>query len=313
MSMNKSSVYISEKVKNSNNETINPATEEKQDKIIDSVNKWITETPIIQWSNWEILTRDIWIDSLFGSNPIVKNGNVKTVVINDSNVVDYSLAWLWMERKVSILDYSTCAIQLSWVWAWTIVFEANSNGWSFISLAGINITTNSLVTSITTNGIFKFNVSGLKEIRVRCSAYTSWTVLVNFTMSSWEQQQPLSQRATTFELNTFDTNLQSLPTAIGTTQMYQTGFELESVRQFAPTIAPTQPTAYVENKFAKYPQNFRRLRVETGGSERLPFAQEPYTNRQIVTNPEERQLLESILVELKNIRSVLLNDGSPIN
>lgn len=307
--MNEKGIYISEKVKNANNETINPATEEKQDKIIDSINKWITETPIVQWTDWEILTRDVWIDKLFGSNPIVKNGNVKTSVINDSNVVNVRLAWLWMERKVSILDYSTCAIQLSWVWAGTIVFEANSNWWDFVSLAGINITTNSLVTSITGNGIFKFNVSGLNQIRVRCSAYTSWTVLVNFTMSSWEQQQPLSQRATTFELNTFDTNLQS---AIGTTQMYQTGFELESVRQFAPTIAPTQPTAYVDNKFAKYPQNFRRLRVETGGSERLPFAQEPYTNRQIVTDPDNRRILESILVELKNIRSVLLNDGSPI-
>lgn len=307
--MNKSSVYISEKVKNANNETINPATEEKQDKIIDSINKWITETPIVQWTDWEILTRDVWIDKLFGSNPIVKNGNVKTSVINDSNVVNVRLAWLWMERKVSILDYSTCAIQLSWVWAGTIVFEVTSNGWDFWWLLWVNVTTNSAVNSATTNGIFKFNVSGLNQIRVRCSAYTSWTVLVNFTMSSWEQQQPLSQRATTFELNTFDTNLQ---TAIGTTQMYQTGFELESVRQFAPTIAPTQPTTYVENKFAKVPQQFRRLRVETGGSERLPFAQEPYTNKQIVTDPDNRRILESILVELKNIRSVLLNDGSPI-
>ena len=308
--MNSISTYISEKIRNISWNYINPATEEKQDSIISAIeNISITETPLIQWENWELLTRDISLEEVFGSNQIVKDWNLKSVVINDSNIVNEKLFGLGMERSVKILDYSTCAIQLSGVWAGTVVFEANSNWWDYVSLAWINITTNSLVTSVTTNGIFKFNVSWLQRIRVRCSAFTSWVTLVNFTMSSWEQQQPLSQRATTFELNTFDTNL---ATAVGTSQMYQTWFELEAIRRFAPTIAPTQPTTYIENKFAQYPQNFRRLRVESGGSERQPFAQEPHTNILIVKNPEERQLLESILIELKNIRSSILNDSSPI-
>jgi len=295
--MNEQGIYISEKVKDSNGIVINPATSENQNNIVSAIeNISITDSPLIQWSDWELLTRDVWIDKLFGSNPIVKNWNVKTSVINDSNVVNVRLAWLWTERKVSILDYSTCAIQLSWVWAGTIVFEANSNWWDFVSLAGINITTNSLVTSITGNGIFKFNVSWLNQIRVRCSAYTSWTILVNFTMSSWEQQQPLSQRATTFELNTFDTNLASL---------HQTWFELESVRQFAPTVNPTQPTSYAEPKFANYPQKFRRLRVEAGGSERLPFAQETNTNRLLVATPELYRIQEEQLAVLIDIRNLL--------
>lgn len=236
----KSIIYQSEKIKNSEWNVVNPSTEEKQDSIISAIdNISFTDSPLLQWENWELFTRDILLEGLFWSNPITKNWNVKSIVVNDSNIVNKKLTWLWMEQRVLIQDYSTCAIQLSWTWAWTIVFEASSNGWDFVSLAWVNITTNSLVTSITTNGIFKFNVSWLQTIRVRCSAYTSWIVLVNFTMSSWEQQQPLSQRATTFELNTFDTNLASLPTAIGTTQMYQTGFELEWIRVVEPTIAPT--------------------------------------------------------------------------
>jgi len=312
--MNKTSVYISDKVKNASNVTINPSTEEKQDDINNSIkNISITDIPLIQWENWELFTRDISLEEVFWSNQIVKDWNLKSVVINDSNIVNTKISWLWDERRTKIVDYSTCVIQLSGIWVGTIVFEVTSNGWDYGWLLWVNVTTNSAVNSTTSNGIFKFNVSGLQSIRVRFSAFTSWVALINFTMSSGEQQQPLSQRATTFELNTFDTNLASLPTAIWTTQMYQTGFELEWIRVVEPTIAPTQPTTYAQKRFANYPQKFRRLRVESGWSERLPFAQEPNTNKLIVTNTEERQLLESILIELKNIRSVLLNDGSPIN
>lgn len=87
--------------------------------------------------------------------------------------------------------------------------------------------------------------------------------------------------------------------------MYQTGFELESVRKLAPTVNPTQPTAYVEPKFANYPQRFRRLRVEAGGSERLPFAQEPDTNRMVVATPDLYRIQEEQLLVLMDIRNLL--------
>lgn len=290
-------IYISEQVRNTSNDVINPSTIESQNSIIDAIEN-ITDTPLVKWDDWEIFTRDIWLDKVFGNNPLTNNWQLKSVVTNASQVTNNKITWLNSERWVPTNDYSTCSIQISWTWVGTISYECSSNWWNFVSLAGINITTNSLVTSVTANSIVKFNVSWLQLIRVRMSAFTSWVALVNFTLSSWEQQQPLSQRATTFELNTYDTNLATLPTAIGTTQMYQTWFELEGIRQSIPTVNPTQPTTYADPKFANYPQKFRRLRVESGGSERLPFAQEPHTNIQLVKDKDQISILEQILINL---------------
>lgn len=304
--MNSQSTYISEQIRDASGEYINPSTIEGQEKILEAID-WISLTsfPLIQWENGELITKDIWIEKLFWNNPLIRNGWIISSVINDTKISNGKIGWLNSEIRTDTTQYSTCSIQLSWVWAWTVVFEASSNWGDFVALAWINIATNSLLTSVTGNGIFKFNISWLTLIRVRLSAYTSWAVFVNFVLSSWEQNQPLSQRATTFELNTFDTNLQTLPTAIGTTQMYQTGFELEWIRQFAPTVNPTQPTAYVEPKFANYPQRFRRLRVEAGGSERLPFAQEPNTNRMVVSTPDLYRIQEEQLLVLMDIRDLL--------
>lgn len=105
-----------------------------------------------------------------------------------------------------------------------------------------------------------------------------------------------------------DTNLPF----IAPSQMYETGMELESIRQFDPTVNPTQPATYAQPKFANFLQKFRRLRTQIAGSEMLPFSQEKNTNRMLVSQPEEIRLLEAILVELLNIRSVLMDDPKGI-
>lgn len=309
--MNATSVYINEKLKDINGNIINPATQDGLDMIVQAIDWFsLTDSPLIQGENWELFTRDMWLERVLWTQSLLSKWNLKTTVVNENDSINFAFAWLWTERRVAVSNYSTCVIQLSWTWVWTVWFEVTSNGADFLWVSWVNLLTNSIAQASTGNWIFKFNVSWLKYLRLRMAAYTSWTVFANFSLSSWEQQQPLSQRATTFELNTFDTNLQSLPTAIGTTQMYQTGMEIESVRIIEPTINPTQPTAYAAPKFANYPQKFRRLRVEAAWNQRLPFAQEINTNRLIVSTPEVYRILEEVLLALSDIRDILKNSNN---
>jgi len=246
-------------------------------------------------------------------------GNIQTKSIFQSSKYQGILRNAQDEFSVNCEGYQTAAIQLSSTWAGTVTFEVNVNGGDYLPINGFAINSPTAVSGSTTNGIYRFSVSALTRIRARFSAYTSGACTVAIVLSAGEavvstgnvqrvqgsQGQDISQRATTFESNTFDTNLSNV---LGNTALWRNGFTgLEFA--VAPTINPAQPATYPSNQFAQYPQIFPRLRVESAGSQKLPFAQEANTNQMLVSNPSAVTLLEQILIQL----TLLNNNYAALN
>jgi hypothetical protein len=234
-------------------------------------------------------------------------GNLKTKGIFTTDRSSGILAIAQEEFGADCSNYQTGVIQLSGVWSGTISFEAQADGGNWVAINGMAINGTSIITSSTTTGIYRFNVAGLKRIRARCSAYSSGTVFVTIALGSGQsvvnitspvsgsQTQPLSQKSSSYELNTYDTNLAA---TLGTTALWRTGFTtIDPI--VAPTVNPAQLASYADNKFANYPQLYPRLRVEAGGSQKLPLAQEVNTNRMLVSYPELYSVLEQILISLQ--------------
>ena len=222
------------------------------------------------------------------------------------------------EFSVDCTGYQTAAIQLSGTWTGTVSFDANTDGGNWTAIDGIPISGTSASSGSTGNGIFRFNVAGITRIRTRFSTPTFGTVTVSIALSAGQgvvtanknrvqgsQGQDLVQRASSFELNTWDNNL---GTVLGNVALWRPGFTAAE-QIVAPTINPTQPTTYASNQFAQTPQIFPRLRVESAGSQKLPFAQEANTNAIITSNPTAISLLEQILIQIM----VLNQNYSAIN
>lgn len=249
-------------------------------------------------------TMDTNMQRVFGSMPISENGQLK-VKATTSNIREIKGPLVGLNSEISIdcEGAQTIALQTSGVWAGTITFEARGNNGDYLSIYGLPVNGITYAGTSTSNGLWHFNVAGLRRFRVRYSTYTSGTVIVDMIATSalsrlmvmsadyGSQAQPLTQRATSYELTTYDTNLAAAT---------RLDVGLASVEfPTAPTINPGQPTTYPDNKFAKYPQTKQRLRVESGGDKRLPIAQEQYTNRTLVSYPELYSMIEQVRYELQ--------------
>jgi di/tricarboxylate transporter len=188
-----------------------------------------------------------------------------------------------------------------------MTFEGRTDAGNFVTINGVAVNGIAPVTTTTANGLFRFNTVGLLWFQVRMSAFTSGACLITLTASgepgmvtlsnlvAGSQSQALSQRASTYELNTYDT---ALATALGTAALFRLGFTVVE-QVVAPTLNPTQPTVYAANEYANFPQYFPRLRVEIGGDKKLPLAQELGSNKLLVSTPEIISLLEQIKIQLQ--------------
>jgi hypothetical protein len=234
-------------------------------------------------------------------------GNIKTKSIFNTARYIGMIRSSNEEFSVPCDGFQTAAIQLSGTWTGTVSFDANTDGGNWTAIDGIPISGTSASSGSTGNGIFRFNVAGITRIRARFSTPTSGTVTVSIALSAGQgvvtanknrvqgsQGQDLVQRASSYELNTWDNNL---ATVLGNVALWRPGFTAVDPI-VAPTINPTQPTTYASNQFAQTPQIFPRLRVEIGGSTKLPFAQEQNTNAMLTANPVAVSLLEQILIQL---------------
>jgi hypothetical protein len=117
--------------------------------------------------------------------------------------------------------YATAIIQIGGTWTGTCSFEAWPGGaGDVVPIAGMStaILSQAVITA-TANGAWRFNIAGMKQIRVRFSTATTGNPTVTIGASvqpsvvslghaiTGSQSQALTQRATTFELNTYDTNI----------------------------------------------------------------------------------------------------------
>jgi len=234
-------------------------------------------------------------------------GNIRTKSVFNTARYNGTIRSSNEEFSVDCTGYQTAAIQLSGTWTGTVSFDANTDGGNWQAIDGIPISGTSASSGSTGNGIFRFNVAGITRIHARFSTPTSGTVIVSIALSAGQgvvtanknrvqgsQGQDLVQRASSYELNTWDNNL---ATVLGNVALWRPGFTAVDPI-VAPTINPTQPTTYASNQFAQTPQIFPRLRVEIGGSTKLPFAQEQNTNAMLTANPVAVSLLEQILIQL---------------
>lgn len=93
---------------------------------------------------------------------------------------------------------ATVMVQLTGTFVGTVVFEVNvdqgaSPTWG--ATKAQTVSDGSIVTSATAPGVFRVDVSGAREFRVRCSAYTSGTVVVTMNGSVATASQGLSSSA----------------------------------------------------------------------------------------------------------------------
>ncbi len=78
---------------------------------------------------------------------------------------------------------NSSAVQITGTWVGTVQFEGSVDGTNYFAVNGVALTTGALVTSATANGQWQFDIAGLVSFRVRCSAYTSGTVVVSVRSS----------------------------------------------------------------------------------------------------------------------------------
>ena len=270
----------------------------------------LAEDPMKNTENEELFVFDTNLSDVLGSVPLSDgNGTLNVSGKVSGKRINGRIGSLNEQYGIDCYGYQTVICQLAGIWAGQIMFEATANDGDFQTIIGTNTVgqpTSAIAGTSTANanGIYRFSVAGLSRFRVRFSTFTSGTATVTLAVTAGIMQDAAARRAPgqTYwnELYTYDL---SMNTAIGGSQLYRTGFELESERIQAPTVNPTMPTTYPAPQFAKYPQIFRRLRVESGGDQKLPFAQEANTNRIIVSTPDAVRLLEEILLELKTLNS----------
>ena len=264
----------------------------------------------------ELYTQDRNLANILGGTPVGEGGYLRVKNKFDDKIVSGRLGVLGEALGIDCRGYSTVGVELSGTWAGTITFEGRTDTGNWVVINGLATNGTTLVTTSTTNGVYRFSTAGIIYFQIRFSAFTSGTLLATLESSaeigmvglsnpvSGSQTQPLSQKSSTFELNTYDTNLVSI---LGTAVLYRLGNLASIDPVVAPTVNITQPTTYADNRYAKYPQILPRLRVEIGGDQKLPLAQEINTNRLLISQPEIYAMLEAILLQLKILNQMYVN------
>lgn len=248
---------------------------------------------------------DTNLSEVLGTQSLVDKGSLKTNTVFSQSKVSGRIGSTNETLGIDCNNMNTVAIQLSGIWAGTVSWEARVDTGNYVAVQALNSAGANLGSTTTTPTILRINCAGLTRVQVRFSAYTSGTALVTMVASGAKVDVPgattvlgnqttIQQRATTYEANTWDTNLS---TVLGNVSLWRPGFTaVDPV--VAPTVNPTQPSTYAATRYSQYPQYFNRLRVESGGSQKLPFAQ-AQNSRMLVEQPELLSITEQILIELR--------------
>lgn len=66
----------------------------------------------------------------------------------------------------------------------TITFEATIDGTNWVAVQATNLTTGSIATTATANGLYRLTVLGLNQVRARVSTYGAGTIMVTGNASA---------------------------------------------------------------------------------------------------------------------------------
>ncbi len=83
-----------------------------------------------------------------------------------------------MTEIVPFLQNAACGVQITGTWSGACVIEATSDGITWSGFAYINCATGATETSITANGIYRTELVGVSQVRVRRSTATSGGAVV---------------------------------------------------------------------------------------------------------------------------------------
>jgi hypothetical protein len=207
---------------------VNPATNEKLDEVLDNLG---TSGPLQQHepeggSNYpdrELLTLDANLQDIFGSqNLLTPDGRLK---VADNPAIDSivygRMAAVNQEVIMPLQGQGTVSVQLIGTWAGTISFFGSNDGQGWNAIGGNPLSAGAFVTTTTANGLWRMGAMGLKYFKVAFTSYTSGicqalitsspitlgvgAIPAAVTMSG--SVGTVSQKASTSELNTFDTNM----------------------------------------------------------------------------------------------------------
>lgn len=248
-----------------------------------------------------LLTHDLAVERVLGSQRLL-NQEDRLKVDPRSQDVTYRACLSGANQvfQVPCAGFSCLTLQIIGTWTTTITFEGSLDGGAFATIYGVNVGAIAPALGTTAaSGIYRFAVAGLKIFQVRFSTYASGSPVVIATLSVQpnvtalpgdvygSQTNALSQKASTFELNTYDTNV------VAATMLQPAPIPLAPV---APAISAATTFA---RPFTAPPAPRQHIISQILGSERQPLAQETNTGRFLVSYPEEIRLLEAILFQLQ--------------
>lgn len=171
----------------------------------------------------EQLTFDTNLPQIFGPNDL--RGPKGSIRVEPLPTDIFATGVISVGRPIFSMivnGYATAIISIGGTWTGTISFEAWAGGaGDVVAIAGISMSTIAVIPVLTTtaNGAFRFNIAGMQQIRARFSTATTGNptitigASVNPSIASLvgtivgSQGVALVQRATTYEQNTYDTNL----------------------------------------------------------------------------------------------------------
>ena len=262
-------------------------------------------------------TYDVNLQEVLGNQRIVNAGNVKTEVTKyvDSPTKFMSFNVINQELGIDCNGWATAIVDISGTFVGTLNFEVSFFDGQWIPLSGNNAGSNLVNNIITVAGLVRFSIAGATKFRVRSTVLTSGTAIVTLKTST----APFLTIGNTIigtvpvsgtGIGTSDANIVTLLGATGASPTALNASALVRPAQEPAPIAipaPVQPATYPSNFISRLPQYYARLRVESGGDQKLPFAQEQNNNRLITSDEEAFSFFESIDLELKALNYMIMN------
>ena len=261
-------------------------------------------------------TFDVNLQEVFGNQRLVNTGNVRTEVTKyvDSPVKSISIGTAYQELGIDCNGWNTVIVDISGTFVATLTLEVSFFDGQWSSIGGTNVSTNAVSSTITSVGIVRAPIAGATRFRVRCTAWTSGTAIVMLKVSTAPYVVTGNTIVGTVPISgtgigTSDANIVTLlgasgasPTALNASALVRPAQEPAPIG----IVAPLQNTTYPSNFISRMPQYYARLRVESGGDQKLPFAQEQNNNRLITSDEEGYSLFESIDLELKALNYMIM-------
>lgn len=104
--------------------------------------------------------------------------------VTDVRAATANLAAANAEAIADLNGHATLSVDVRGTFVGTVVFEGTIDGTNYLALVAYNIATGAYVASSTAalNGVL--NCAGFRRVRVRCSAYTSGTIVVALRAST---------------------------------------------------------------------------------------------------------------------------------